>query len=293
LGPDDAINLFRYVLNNPMRYADSSGAQSVDITSPGRPEPLFPWKLPADKLPQKTRDSYKLLHQYGFAAEIKNNFWGKSYERRVPSPRTGLSETAAQENPYTECVPTTIRNYLRIELGYDFSTEGIKKLIEAKSSVPFKWDTLSDISHIPTADLGRQVLNDLLPERSFFRAGNPGTDATEQKLIELAHHAENFGPVIIELPAHWYLLEGMDVINGETIFKIRDPERPDLRNAKYKDISFTGVYNIWKPSLLYVANKSGEATAQEVREATKNLSPSPPPADLIKDAFDSLKLRNP
>jgi hypothetical protein len=109
----------------------------------------------------------------------------------------------------------------------------------------------------------------------------------------LAHHAENFGPVIIELPAHWYLLEGMDVINGETIFKIRDPERPDLRNAKYKDISFTGVYNIWKPSLLYVANKSGEATAQEVREATKNLSPSPPPADLIKDAFDSLKLRNP
>jgi RHS repeat-associated protein len=280
-GPDDSANLYQMNQNNPLRFADSVGTESVDIGNPVRPEPVFSRKFRPDQLPQRTRDAYKLLHKYSFESDIKHDvFGGKSYERRVPDPRAKLDETAEQVNKQTECVPSTIRNYLRIVLRYDFATEGIEELmltkatklvsmgLEGEETIPHFG---GDISKSPTGMLGRLVLDDLLPERKFvYREVAP----TEENLLALGRKAQGSEPVIIQLARHWYLLEGVEVVDGKNLFKVRDSLKPDRRYLTWHQIGFSGGYIDWVPSPSY-------SSYEAIREASKDLRPPPPPADLI------------
>jgi RHS repeat-associated protein len=278
-GPEDSANLFQIAQNNPLRFTDSMGTKSVDISSV-RPEPVFSRKFQPNQLPQRTKEAYKLLHQYGFASEIKRDFLGgKSYERRVPDPYAKLEETAEQVNKRTECVPSTIRNYLRVILRYDFPTEGIEELmitkatklvstgLEGEKTIPH---FTGDISKSPTGMLGRLILNDLLPERNFFYRE---VAATEENLVALARKAQASEPMIIQLPHHWYLLEGVEVVNGKNMFKVRDSLKPDQGFLTWHQVGFTGGYVDWDPSPSY-------STYEGIIEASKHLRPPPPPADL-------------
>ncbi len=278
LGPEDSINLFQYVQSNPIRFIDSRGTDIVDIANPIRPDPVFSDKLRADQLPPQTKAAYKLLHQTNFESVIRDGLFGKSYQRRVPFPRERLDETAAQVNPLTECVPTTIRNYLRIVLRYDFDTEGIKKLMSAKSSVPVDWSSKSGIIKFKTGVLGRELLNELLPERTFnvFHT----KDRSEASFLSLAQHAEKGDPVIIETSTHWYLLEGVDVVNGKNIYKVRDSNRADRGHFEFKDLNFEGDYVSWEKSDFKRSTDSLESYRKGLEETLKGLKPPPPPVDL-------------
>lgn len=271
LGAKDSMNLFQYVQNSPMRFADPGGTESIDIANPVRPEPVFSKKLRQDQLPQKTKDAYKLLHKVNFEPVITEGPLGKRYERRVEAPREHLDETAAQKNMHTECVPTTIRNYLRNVIRYDVDAEGIKQLIDAKSPILIEWD--GDIRSNDTGGLGLLVLNDLIPEKYYTI--DQTKDSSEASFLQLAQQAESSGePIIIQTDVHWYLLEGVEVVREQNIYKVRDSARPDTQRFAFSKISFNGEY---------VATSIGPELA-----ATQ-LKPATPPVNTRESAIDSVK----
>jgi RHS repeat-associated protein len=274
LGSKDGINVYQYLQDNPCRFGDSLGTEIVDVASPGRPKPVFSNTLPADRLPNDTTAAYKVLLQTNFESVITDGFFGRSWERRVPNPREGLNKTAAQRNARTECVPTTIRNYLRVVLRYDFDAEGIKKLMDAKSNAmrkhPINWQ---DVGGEPTSGAGLAVLNTLLPERSY--TWSETKDATESSFLLLAQQAaKDAEPVIIQTETHWYLLEGVEVVNGKNFYTVRDssPNRADKRHFEFKDLDFTGTYLSHKPSLVsHLENANLTSQAQQANSASDSI----------------------
>lgn len=275
LGPVEGSNLYTYVHTNPLRFSDPIGMDSVDIANPIRPTPIFNERLDPDQLPQRTKDAYKHLHRTNYEPEVSDSAFGRQYARRVEDPRAGIDKTAKQGNIHTECVPTTIQNYLRVVLQYDFDAEGIKDLMDEKSKRlsgrPIDWD--GDISHTPTGMLGRSVLGDLVPEKYF--SYNTTKDSKEESFLQLAQMAKSTGePIIIQLQTHWYLLEGVEESGGRNVYKIRDSARPDLLHAPFNRIGFEGAYIGTGPSIAMEAAK---------------LNPPPIVPSLIEDAFSSRK----
>jgi RHS repeat-associated protein len=259
-GPVDGLNLFRYAENNPVRYVDSQGMETVDIANPVRPQPVFTGAWQYNQLPPESKESYKLLHRTNFETVITDSIFNK-YQRRVERPGEGLDKPAAQPNS-NACVPTTIRHYLRKVLRYDFDTEGIKKLMEAEYGRKIPWDDRAKFAPIRTGPLGQAVLHDMLPERDYFlddvtfrdwaksTFGRPVFDTSEGAFLKLAKRAERDNePIIIELKAHWYLLEGVEVVNGKNVYKVSDSARSDRTHFEFKDLAFEGKFVGWAPSL--------------------------------------------